>query len=270
MLVHNKQYNVSIKTHRNLWQVIELIIELGKRNLKTKYGATRLGIVWYLLQPFFIASVFVFVRDYFTSHHVVYSLSLIDMFLIVVIWLFFVMAVQSSVSSIGSEKVLISQFRFPVVLIPISIVLVSFFGTLVNIMIYFLLGLIFNNTIIPRILVLMPALVVYLIFVLSVCIMFSMLQKFVRDLKYIIPFVARISFFVLPIFYDVNFVPEKFKTAYEHIPLVWIINCTKGVAKGDFSVLLEGIGLALFISLIFFLISILVFKKLEKFAFGYV
>lgn len=255
--------SISISATRWIPRTLELFTELVKRELETRYKNTLLGIFWFALHPLLIASSFIAIRVFFSHKFEIGKISLIDFYLLLILWLFFVMSAQNSIDCLTRNPQFISNLKFPTFLVPLSVVVVSFIATLVNIIVYYSALFFCEKKLLPHFIEFIPVLFVSFIFVSSFCIIFAFLQKLIPDLRLIFPFFVRLGMVWLPIFYDLSFVPEDLRMFYKNIPFVWAILRTREIFSGDICDTISGSFNMILLSLIFFILIVPTIKTLE-------
>lgn len=258
--------SISITTTKWIPKIFELFVELVKIELKTRYKNTLLGVYWFALYPSLIAASFIAIRVIFFHKFEIGKISLIDFYLLLILWIFFVMSAQNSIDCFTRNPKFISNLKLPVFLVPLSIVVVYFMATLVNVMFYFMILCFFKKKLFPHFIEFIPVLFVSFIFVSSLCIVFAFLQKFLPDLRLIFPYLTRLGLVWLPIFYDLNFIPESIRAFYKNIPFVWAILRTREMFSGNiYASISSSLNMVLF-SLILFILIVYIVRKLEHYA----
>lgn len=242
--------NVSIAHKRSFEQNFELLIEFVKKDLKTKYKNIFLGIFWTVLQPLILALIFTKFRNVVSRNHTNYDLDYAAMYIIFITWYFFTTSIFRGANSISSNYRLINAHKFPIILFPISTVLSSFFDVFVNLFTYTIFLFIFKDSIVFNVIFLFFNLAIASVFIIGLCILFSLLQCFFQETNQIVLFINKISLFALPILYNSSLIPENIRWIYEYIPVVWMINKTKDLVSrtsdfifnyNDFIILIIGI-----------------------------
>lgn len=264
------QLAVSIASNRNLIQNIELLFEFVKRDLKSKYKNTFLGILWVILQPLLLTLFFVLLRERFITKFSTYQTDYILMFSVLIVWQFFSTSFQRGTSSVESNYHLIYRIKFPKILLPISVIISAFIDSLVNTSVFFLFLLLFKKVLIINIFYLVFILFISSFFTTALTLFFSVLICFFRDLKHLIPFIVQLSLFGLPIIYDENIIPTQFAVIYQKIPLVWMVTKTKEVLSGNIFFWNYDVIIVLFIGIASLFFAYLFFRRLENFVIDYV
>jgi len=249
---------VSISSRSSYKQSFELLIELVKKDLKAKYKNVFLSVLWTALQPLTLALIFTHIRNMGTYNYTIYKLDYAAMYVVLTTWYFFATSLLRGTNSIYFSYNLISTRKFPIILLPLSVVVSSFFDVLINLILFLILLFFLKGTLIFNILTFFLILFIASIFILGLSILFALLQCFMQETNQVVLFLNKLSLFVLPILYNPSSIPKNIREIYEYIPVVWMITKTKtlvsstcGLAFGavELLVLLVGI-LTLFVSYI--------------------
>ena len=239
-----------------------LFVELVKKDLKTKYKNSFLGIFWIVLQPVLLAVMFLFVRDQFTYRLDPVDLNFLDMYALLILWQFFSSSLVRSVNSFPLNYGLVTRIKFPKILLPLSVIFSCFQEALVNIAVYFLFMLIFGSVKLPNLFFLFFVLLISGIFITALCILVSLLQCFLPDLKLIIPFLTRLSILAVPVFYDEHVISPVLSSIYKYFPLGWMISATKQFLSNSSFVDETALSVSV-IGIILFVIIFFLFKRCE-------
>ena len=246
----------------NIYKNIYLLLELSKSELKTKYKNAFLGFLWILFEPFFIMLilyiVFSRIMRFNMEYYPLYLLSGITT------WRIFVNATTSGLSSLYRNRDIILRVNIPRMLIPasavVSAVITGFFEFIVYIIIYIILKRSFD----PVILMFIPFLAVYSIFVLGVANILSVIYVFFRDIKPAWNVLLQALFFLCPIFYPLSIIPYNYMALYLINPLaVFVISFHKILYSNtlpDLTILLN----SLFFAVGIYVLSIMIVKIQEK------
>ena len=230
--------------------------ELTIASLKSRYRKTFAGFIWVVLNPLLMFGVQSLVFKNFMRIEIPnYSLFLLGGLLP---WIFFSSTVQMATPLFVSQSHLLRSFKInPMVILGAQIFdnfinfLASLFITLVPYHIY--------SGQDPTPLLLVPvALLPLLLGTLAVSIIFSTLNVFYRDTHFVMGFVFNLLFFMTPIFYPKNFVPEKWHWIVDANPISYLLEPFRSIvyfAGADFwQIFLQGMGVSLVMAVVAFLI----------------
>ena len=252
---------------RELLQYRDLFYFLVKRDYSVKYKQTVLGVLWAVIQPFFLMVVFSLFFGQLAkipSDGVPYP---IFNFTAMVAWTYFSTAINTSSNSIVGSGSLISKIYFPRIFIPLTPViagLVDFFIAFIV-----LIGMMFYYHIFPSImlvLVALPGLIILMIFTAGgVGMVLSALSAKYRDIRYTVPFLIQFWMFATPIVYPASMIPQKYRMIYALNPMTGIIEGFRSALLGRSTFPLDMVALSVVVSTAVFVIGAAYFKQVERF-----
>jgi lipopolysaccharide transport system permease protein len=185
----------------------ELIRNLVLRDLKVRYKNSALGFLWSLLNPLAMMGVFTLVFTLMMPNNA------IDRFPIFVLcailpWNFFRDSVSGSIGSIVNNSSLIKKVYFPREVLPLSVILSNLVNFLLALSVLFVMLLVFRVPL-TRWLLLLPIVIgTQLVFTLGLGFALSTANVFYRDTAMIMEVVLLAWFFVTPIFYPIDILPQ--------------------------------------------------------------
>jgi len=197
-----------LKHLRELWQYRELIRNLVARDLKVRYKNSILGIAWSWLNPLLMMVVYtifftILMRNTGFPHYPVFLLSGL------LPWNFFSESVTSATASIVGNAHLIKKVYFPREILPISIVLSSLVNFIIALPVLFVLTLVFGAPPTPWALLLPITILIQVIFTVGLTLILSTLNVFYRDTQLILNVLMLAWFFLTPVFYPIETVPQS-------------------------------------------------------------
>ena len=246
------------------------MFEFVKRELKSKYKNTFLGILWVIIQPLLLALFFVLLKERFATRVAMYQTDYKLMFSVLIIWQFFSTSLQRGASSVESNYHLIYRVKFSKILLPLSVVIAAFVDSLISISVFFLFLLLFKKIFFINIFYLVLILLISSFFITALTLFFSILICFFADLKHLIPFIIQLSLFGLPIIYDENIIPLEFRRVYQNVPLVWMVTKTKEVILNGIFSWNDNTAIIFFMGIISLFLVCLFFRKSENFVIDYI
>ena len=199
------------------WQIYALTLS----EMKSRYRKTIAGLVWVLLSPIIIFSVQAFA---FKS---ILKLQIEDYYLFLlsglIPWIFIIQSLNMSVNTFTTRSSLLKSFH----LNPLILLFASIFDNFINFMIAFTVLLIpvisvsdFSAIGIPF---LPLGMLVLSLGCVLVCLLFATAQVFYRDIQLVINFILTIMFFITPIYFTKELMPEKYTWLIFFNPLYIII-----------------------------------------------
>lgn len=192
---------------RELWSYRELIENLVVRDLKVRYKHSVLGFVWSLLNPLLLMLVFTLV---FTLMLPNVTIPKFPVFVLCALlpWNFFHAAIMGALNSIVQSGHLIKKVYFPREILPISTVLSNFVNFLLALPVLFLLMAFFDVPLTAHLIYLPLIMLVQIAFTIGIALILATLNVFYRDTGVIMEVVMQAWFFLTPIFYPAELLPE--------------------------------------------------------------
>jgi lipopolysaccharide transport system permease protein len=240
----------------------DLLFLLTKKEITLKYKRTVLGIFWSLLNPILLAIVLfiafkVFMRIKMENYTFFFLSALFP-------WNWFSASVTMSTGTLIGNVNLIKKIRFP----RHFLVLATILGQFVNFI--FALPIIIGFSCFygkgPGInwLITVPILIVIQFFVTTgICLVISIVNAYFRDMEHIIGVVVSMLFWMTPIIYPLDIVPEAYRIFLILNPLTYLITAWRDIFMSN-AIDWGNIGISLGSSLIFLLFGILIFQRLGK------
>jgi ABC-2 type transport system permease protein len=106
---------------------------------------------------------------------------------------------------------ILSQFILPREIIPISIVLANFINFLIGFIVIVPIFIVFNTEITKYLFLLPLIMFLHFIFTLGISILFSIVNVYFRDLSQLLNVGVMFLFWMTPIFYSLETIPENFR-----------------------------------------------------------
>ena len=240
----------------------ELIWALALKELRVRYKRSALGFIWALLNPLLMMAILTIVFSNITRLPVErYAVFLISALLP---WTFFAQAMSYSVDSIVGngdllKKVRIAKSVFPLAAL-ISNVLNFFFSLGPLALILILLRFPFHWT------------WFYLPVPLAALVLFTMgcgffcaaANVFYRDVSHVVQIVLSGWFYLSPVMYSLDFLPNKYRGLFRLNPMLYILNEFRlAIYYGELPTL-QSVGLTLAIGLAFLILGYAYFRRVEN------
>jgi lipopolysaccharide transport system permease protein len=249
---------------RDLLAYRELLYFLVWRDIKVRYKQTVLGVLWAIIQPFFLMVVFnVFFGKLakVPSEGVPYP---IFAYAALLPWHYFAQSLNTCSNSIVGNSHLITKVYFPRLIIPISSVL----SGLVDFSISFgiLLGMMWFYHITPTLAVLLLPLFILMAMTtaLGAGLWLSALNVQYRDIRYATSFLIQFWFFATPVVYPSSLVPGIWRFFYGLNPMVGVVEGFRRALLGK-GQLFGPMFIVSTIVIVFLLMSgIFYFRRMEK------
>ena len=255
---------------KDLWRYRELFYILSWRDIKVRYKQTVIGVVWSVLRPLLTMLIFTFVfgrvANFRATEDIEYSLLV---FAGLLPWQFFSTGLSEASNSLVGNERLISKVYFPRMIIPASSVITSLVDFFISLVLMF--GLLVWYKTVPSINLIFLPLFILMAFLASfgVGLWLTSLNVKFRDFKHVVPFLVQIGLYISPVAFTsvkaATIIPEKFRLLYYLNPMAGVIDGFRWCFFGDKTpIYWNGMFVSLAVVIIFLLIGIRTFRKMEK------
>jgi len=207
---------------RELWAFRDLILSLVARDLKIKYQGSAVGIAWTLLNPLLTVAILVTVFSHVIrigiDHYWAFLLS--GFFA----WNFIQQNLFHATAVLQNHAALNRSVYFPREVLIIGAMLTKFVEFLMEFAIVLILLAVFYYPAVPSSLILLPWIVLVLL-MMTVGLMFPLaaMAVYFRDVQQAVPIAMMSLFYLSPIFYPVEMIPETVRPFYYLNPLAGLI-----------------------------------------------
>lgn len=252
---------------KELWDYRELFYFFTWRDIKIKYKQTVLGVAWALFQPTIMTLLFtlgfgklISTNSNLTIPYPVFALSGF------LLWNIFSSGLSSAGNSMVNNANIIKKIYFPRLIIPISSVLVSVidfcmaFLAFIPLLYYYDCGFNIKAILFVPLSVILASLASFGLgtFLAAVNIKY-------RDFRYILPFFIQALLFVTPVIYPIKINDNKlFQLILQLNPMNAPIELFR--ASINYNTLnLQGILSSVVVSIVFFILGVIYFRKTESY-----
>jgi len=244
----------------------KLIWELTKKDFRSRYLGSYLGIIWAFVQPTITIIIFWFVFQVgFKSTPVDNFPFILWLMSGMIPWFFFSDSLSNATNSVLESSYLVKKVVFRVSVLPIikilSALIIHLFFILFLILMFIIYGYkpsIFEIQVIYYLLA-------TIILVLGLSWITSALVIFLRDVGQIVSMVLQFGFWLTPIFWSLNLIPDKYHNFIKLNPMYYIVEGYRETFiynKWFWQHLYITVYFWL-VALILFLIGAILFKKLR-------
>ena len=237
---------------RRLLSYRELLRNLVIKDLKLKYRGSALGFVWSLANPLAMLVVYSIAFTYILG--VRRPAFVLFLFVGLLAWTFFASTISMATGTIAEAGGLLKSVRFPRTVMPMATVLFNLsqylmtFAVLLPVML-----LVFRVP--PAAPMLAYPLVLFLLvlFTTGVALIVATANVYYRDVKHLVEVALQMMFWLTPVVYDLNDVPERFRRAILLSPMSPFISALHDIfyrqAWPDLTIWLAaaGWGIAMFV-----------------------
>ena len=204
-----------------------ILKDLVKKTLKSRYASTFLGIFWAVLSPVLIMLainlIFIkFLNIDFKNYHIFVLCGILP-------WLFVSSSISESLYSLISNLRLLPQVRFPYICFPIATALVEFVEHCLALAFLIPVFIFYNLNIIKYFPLIIFLLFFIFLFVISLSIIFSILNIYFKDIKHFLGVGLMFWFWMTPIFYLPQMIPERYRCFVWINPLSYFITIYRDI-----------------------------------------
>ncbi len=197
---------------REWWDYRELLVNLVARDIKVRYRNSVLGFAWSLLNPLLMMLVFTLVFSVLTDPEGIeprirdFPMHVLGGLLI---WNFTADVITRAMTSITGNRDLLTKVYFPREILPLSVVLANVVHFLLALPLYFIFAA-FRNIPFTHHIWFLPALVLLQILLLSgIAFIVAALNVYFRDIESIMNVALIAWFFLTPIVYQLERIPNR-------------------------------------------------------------
>jgi len=208
---------------KELFEYRELIGFLAWRDIMVQYKQAIFGVAWALVRPIFSVIVYTIVFGMvakLSSSGIPYPLFTLCG---VVAWSFFAASLSQSTVSLLNNAHLLTKVYFPRLIIPIASLGRGAVDFIISFVLLVILMGIYGYAPGKTIIFFPIFLTLGLNITLGIGLFFSALSAKYRDLGHAIPFLIQLWFWVTPVAYGIENIPEKLKIIFYLNPMTWII-----------------------------------------------
>ncbi|MEK6288476.1 MAG: ABC transporter permease [Acidobacteriota bacterium] len=217
---------------RALWAYRELLYFLMWRDIRVRYKQTVLGAAWAVIQPLVTMIIFTYFFGKLVrmpTDGVPYP---IFVYTALLLWTFFSNGVTNGANSLIGSSNLITKVYFPRLIIPSAAVGAGLLDFAIASILLIGLLVYYGFAVTWAYLMILPLIVLTTLFALGVGIWFSALNVRYRDVRYALPFLIQVWFFVSPIIYPTSLVPEEWRWLLALNPFTGIVEAFRASLFG--------------------------------------
>lgn len=250
---------------RNFKHFRELLIELTKREIKSRYKQSILGYTWVVLVPLINLVVMTTVFSYFfklPTGDVPYALYL---FTGLIPWTFTSGAIAAATGSLSSNGSLITKIFLPREVFPMAAISAKLIDLLLSFIILLIFIPIFGASFHLSMLLLPIIFFFNFLLVLGISFILSAINVFFRDVENMLSVILMVWMYLTPIFYPPELIPSSIRPFFSLNPLMPIINSYRNIILYGVNPPTDSFIYAAISSITIFIIGYLFFRNRSKF-----
>lgn len=251
-----------ISTKHELWKRKSLILNFAISDLKVRYRNSVLGFFWTFLEPLLMLGVlYLIFSNIFKIEIENFPLYLL---LGIVMWGMFSRGTNMGLSSIIAREGILKQLSLPREILVVSSTITSSIMLIFELIVFGIFMAIFQFIPENTIAILPLILILEFIMVLGVTFPLSVLNVKYRDVQFIWSVVIQAGFFLTPIIYRFDMLPENIQNILQYSPMVHIFIIAQDVTLYGQLPNIESVQYAILTTIIVFAVGYAIFKKFNS------
>jgi lipopolysaccharide transport system permease protein len=240
-----------------------LLSNLILRDFRIRYRNMSLGVFWSLLNPLVMMAVLTFI---FTKIFVTSGIHNFHVFVLcgIIPFNFFAVAWVSGTMSVFQNAGLVKRVILPREIVPISTVLANCIHFLIQIALLVAVVLAAGYPVNGH-WVLLPAIFgLEVVFACGLSLISSALDVYFRDVRYVVESANTILFWMVPIFYSSNAVPQQYHALYQYNPIAAVVLACRNIMLDGQAPPPTLLYKLFFVSTLSLTLGLLVFGRLKR------
>lgn len=250
-------------------------MELVRRDVKSRYRGSVLGVAWTLLNPLIFMLVYALVFGKFLRVHYPGGSATVFILSGLLAWTFFSQALVMATNSIVANAALVRKVAFPWMLLTVSSVIAALVNFAISLILLVPFMLLSHKGVGLSILAAPLLVAITFALALGLGLMVAAGNVYLRDLSYLVNLGTLVWFYITPVIYPWSLVESKFshhglEGQLAHIvlyanPMTWVVLGFQDVfVFGRWPQHWHGLGYSLVFSLLSIWLGLRVFRRLRR------
>ncbi|MBE2290017.1 MAG: ABC transporter permease [Chitinophagaceae bacterium] len=242
-------------------QNITRIYALSKRNVILRYKNSLVGFLWGFMKPLIYLLIFIVMfSQSFPSvqNYILFALSGL------ILWFFFSNVTSQSVGSIVGSAGLLKAINIPSYFFPLSEVLSELFNLMLTIAVFLVMMNWFGIVYSIKLFLILPLVLLFALFAYGLNLILSSINVFFRDIGIIWGTIQPALFYLTPIAYPENMIPDKYKLVIKLNPIYYFVKVGRTIFYDTFSPSSHAWNVCIMISFITLGVGLLIYSRLKN------
>lgn len=217
-----------------MWQQIkelylyrEMLRNLVAKEIRARYKGSVLGFFWTFAHPLLMLIVYSVVFSFVMRIQVEnYAMFL---FVALLPWNYLAQSTLQSASSLVQNAGLVKKIYFPRAILPLSVVFANLVNYLLALFVLIPALLVFQIKLTPALLAFPVVLSLQTLLVTAIALLVAVATVYFRDLEHITGILMTVWFFLTPVLYPAEIVPERFKPFFMLNPAAPLVEAYRAV-----------------------------------------
>ena len=250
---------------KELYDYRELLVTNIKKEIRGKYKASFLGVLWSFINPLLQVLMYAIVFPYLLrntgDNYLIYLITGI------IPWTYFSNVITGCVSCIKDNSGIVKKVYFPRIILPASIAISGMINFFISCIIVLVACLIAGVGLSWHLLLIPVVAIVQCVFSLGIGLVLGACDAYVHDLEHISTFLLQMVMYGTPIIYSLDMFSNSTSVLVKMImlnPLTTIINSYRDIFLYHQLNNIPNFLLVAVLSVLVLFVGVLIFKKLEK------
>lgn len=247
MSIDNKK-SIFSRTYRDLTRYRDYLLYSTASDLRLQFSGKYLGVIWWILDPLLLILVYVLlVSVIFKRGGPDYPAFLATGLMP---WKWTATSISTSAQSVSGKSAVLMQVYVPKFLLPVQKVLVGAGNFLVGMLVVLGLNIVYGAPVGFHLLEIIPVIIAHAIFLLCIGLIFAHIGVFFRDIQNVLGFALKMVFFLSPVLYALDRVPERARALWWLNPMTTFITSYRLILMEGKSPLYLGLAAWVLVSLL--------------------